>query len=177
MCVSPLLLDPHPREHAMILEGMMWTCRILLASDVCSLSRFPHDLRSGTQTLHLSSRGRCPSTSRAFFQVADPLSSSATSHCAAAHTCGVRGIGQVATPLGAHAEMRLTRAFGSGKARQGSRGRQGRNGGLELTVREQQGRRVKHENEGEMERYDMRTANTLSHACTRCLCVTQRNCV
>ena len=31
-----------------------------------------------------------------------------------------------------------------------------------MTVREQQGRRMKHENgEGEMERYDMRTANTL----------------
>ena len=90
----------------------------------------------------------------------------------------MRGIGQVATLLGAHAEVRLTRAFRSGKARQGSRGRQGREGGLELTAREQQGRRMKHENgEGEMERYGMRTANTLSHACTRCLFVTQRNCV
>ena len=37
---------------------------------------------------------------------------------------------------------------------------------------------MKQENgEGEMERYDMITANTLSHACTRCLYVkTRRNC-
>ena len=38
-----------------------------------------------------------------------------------------------------------------------------------MTVRKQQGRLMKRENgEGEMERCDMRTANTLSHACTRC---------
>ena len=81
-------------------------------------------------------------------------------------TCGVRGIGQVATLLAARAEVRLTRAFGSGRARQGSRGRHSREVGLEVTVREQQGRRMKHDyGEGEMERYDMRTANTLSHAC------------
>ena len=50
--------------------------------------------------------------------------------------------------------------------------------GLEVTVKEQQGRRMKHGNgEGEMGRYDMRTANTLSHACTLCLYATQRNCV
>ena len=43
-----------------------------------------------------------------------------------------------------------------------------------MIVREQQAQRTKHENgEGEMERYDMRTANTLSHACS-CLYVTQR---
>ena len=84
-------------------------------------------------------------------------------------TCGVRGIGQVAKLLGARAEVRLNCAFGSGKAR---RRRCGRERGVEVTVREQQTRRMKHENgEGEMERYDMRTANTLSHACTRCLYV------
>ena len=39
-------------------------------------------------------------------------------------------------------------------------------------------RRTKHEHkQGEMERYDMRTANTLSHACTQCLYATQRKCV
>ena len=87
--------------------------------------------------------------------------------------CGARGIGQVAKLLGARAEVRLTCAFGSGKARR-RRCRQER--GVEVTVRERQGRRMKHENgEGEMERYDMRTANTLSHACTRCL--TQGTCV
>ena len=83
-------------------------------------------------------------------------------------TCGVRGIGKVARLLGARAGVRLTRAFGSGEVRQGSRGRRSRESGLEVTVKEQQGWRMKHENgEGEMERYDMRTANTLSHACTR----------
>ena len=83
-------------------------------------------------------------------------------------TCGMRGIGQVAKLLAARAEVRLTRAFGSGEVRQGNRGRQSREGGLEVTVKEQQGRRMKHEKgEGEMERYDMRTANNLSHACTR----------
>ena len=55
----------------------------------------------------------------------------------------------------------LTRAFGSGTVRQGRCRRQGREGGLEVTVREQQGPRMTHENgEGEMERHDMRTANT-----------------
>ena len=89
--------------------------------------------------------------------------------------CGVRGIGQVAKLLAARAEVRLTRAFGSGTVRQG-RGIQVRS--VEETVREHQRRRMKHENgEGEMERYDMRTANTLSHACTRSLYATQGKCV
>ena len=82
----------------------------------------------------------------------------------------MRGIGQVAKFLAARAEVRLTRAFGSGTVRQG---RCRRERGVEVTVREQQRRRTKHENgEGEMERYDMRIANTLSHACS-CLYVTQ----
>ena len=69
-------------------------------------------------------------------------------------TCGVRGIGHVAKLLAANAEVCLTRA--------------------EVTGREQQRKRMKHENgEGEMGRYDMRTANTLSHACS-CLYVMQR---
>ena len=77
-------------------------------------------------------------------------------------TCGVRGIGLVAKLPAARAEVRLTCAFGSGRVRQGRCRRQSREGGLEVTVREQQGRRMKHENgEGEMEKYDMRTANTL----------------
>ena len=85
------------------------------------------------------------------------------------------GLGQVAKLLGARAEVRLTRAFGSGTVR---RRRCRREGGLEMTVREQQGRRMTHENgKGEMERHDMRTASTSSHACTRYLYVTQRNCV
>ena len=80
------------------------------------------------------------------------------------------GLGQVAKLLGARAEVRLTRAFRSGKARQGSRGRQSREGGLQVTVTEQQGRRVKHESgEGEMEMCDMRRQQTLfrhlSRAC------------
>ena len=79
-------------------------------------------------------------------------------------------IGQVAKLLAARAEVRLTRALGSGTVRQGKCRRER---GVEVTVREQQGRRMKHENgEGEMEKYDMRTANTLSHACS-CLYVTQ----
>ena len=93
-------------------------------------------------------------------------------------TCVVRGVGQLAKLLAARAEFRLTRAFGSGTIRQGSRGRRSRESDLEATVKKQQGKRMKHENgEGEMERYDMRTANTLSHACTRCLYSTQRKCV
>ena len=85
------------------------------------------------------------------------------------------GIGQVAKLLAARAEVRLTCAFRSGTVR---RRRCRRECGLEVTVREQQGRRMKHEDrEGETERYDMRTADTLSHACTRCLYVTRRNCV
>ena len=54
-------------------------------------------------------------------------------------TCGVRGIGQVAKLLGARAEVRMSCAFRTGKHRQESRGRQSREGGLEVTVREQQG--------------------------------------
>ena len=85
-------------------------------------------------------------------------------------TFGMRGIGQVATLPAARAEVRLTRVFGSGTIRQ--KCRQERNVGV--TVRRKQGRRMKRENgESEMERYDMRTANTLSHACTRCLYATQ----
>ena len=85
----------------------------------------------------------------------------------------MRGIGQEAKLPGARPEVRLTRAYGSGKARR-RRCRQER--GVELTVREQQRRWMKHENgEGEMERYDTHTANTLSHACS-CLYVTQGKC-
>ena len=85
-------------------------------------------------------------------------------------TCQVRGIGQVARLPGARAEVRLTRALWSGKPR---RRWCRRERGVEETVREQQRRRMKHENgKGEMDRYDMRTANTLSHACS-CLYVTQ----
>ena len=58
-------------------------------------------------------------------------------------TCGVRGIGQAAKLLAARAEVRWTRAFGSGTVRQG-RCRQER--GVEVTVREQQRRRMKHDN-------------------------------
>ena len=57
-------------------------------------------------------------------------------------TCGVRRVGQVARLLDAHAEVRLTRAFGSGTVRQG-RCRQERS--VEVTVREQQRRWMKHE--------------------------------
>ena len=77
-------------------------------------------------------------------------------------SCGVRGIGQVAKLLGARAEVRLTR-FRVGTVR---RRRCRRECGLAMTVREQQGRRVKHDiRDSEMERYDMRTANTSSHTC------------
>ena len=76
-------------------------------------------------------------------------------------TCVETRLGQVAKLRSARAEVRLT--HGSGEARQGSRGRQGREGGLEVTVREQQGWRVKHENgEGEMEINDMRMQQTFS---------------
>ena len=78
-------------------------------------------------------------------------------------TCVRTGHGQVAKLLGARADVRLTRAFGSGKARQESRGRQSRESGLEVTVREQQGQSVTHENgEGEMEMCDMRMQQTFS---------------
>ena len=87
-------------------------------------------------------------------------------------TCGVRGIGQVAKLPSARAEVRLSRALGSGKAR---RRRCGRERGVEVTAGEQQGWRKKHENrESEMEMCDMHTANTFSRARTRCLHVTQR---
>ena len=39
--------------------------------------------------------------------------------CVVCWFCGVRGIGQVAKLLAARAEVRLTRAFGSGTVRQG----------------------------------------------------------
>ena len=54
--------------------------------------------------------------------------------------CGVRGIGQVARLSAARAEVRLTRAFGSGTVRQGRCRRQSWEGGLEVIVREQQGK-------------------------------------
>ena len=50
-------------------------------------------------------------------------------------TCGVRGIGQGAKLLAPRAEVRLTRAFGSGTVRQA---RCRRKRGVEVTVREQQ---------------------------------------
>ena len=50
-------------------------------------------------------------------------------------TCGVRGIGQVANLPAARAEVRLTRAFGSGTVRQGRCRCQGLEGGLEVTFR------------------------------------------
>ena len=85
-------------------------------------------------------------------------------------TCVCICLGQEAKLLGARAEARLTRASGSGKARR-------RRCGRERGVEEQQGRRMKHEDrEGEMGICDMHTANTLSHACTRSLCVTPRKC-
>ena len=60
--------------------------------------------------------------------------------------------------LRARAEVRLTHAFGSGEAR---RRRCGRERAVEVTVWEQQRRRMKHEDrEGEMEICDMHTANT-----------------
>ena len=89
--------------------------------------------------------------------------------------CGVRRIGQVAKLPAARAEVRLTRAFESGTVGQGRCRRQGRESVLEVAVREQQGRRMEHENgEREMERFDMRNANTLSHACARCLYATAK---
>ena len=58
--------------------------------------------------------------------------------------CGVRVIGQVAKVFAARAELRLTRAFGSGTARQG---RSSWEWDVEVTVREQEeGRLMKHEN-------------------------------
>ena len=57
----------------------------------------------------------------------------------------MRRIGQEAKLLGDRAEVCLTRAFGSGTVRR-RRCRQER--GVEVTVREQQGRRMKHENGG-----------------------------
>ena len=73
--------------------------------------------------------------------------------------CGVRGSGRVAKLLAAHAEVRQTSDFRSGTFR---RRRRRRECGVKVTVREQQGRRMKHEKgEGEMERCDMRTAKHL----------------
>ena len=79
-------------------------------------------------------------------------------------SCVETGRGQVAKLLGARTEVRLTRAFGSGIAREEC----GREHGVEVSVREQQGWRVKHGNgESEMEINDIRmqqTFGTLSHA-------------
>ena len=70
-------------------------------------------------------------------------------------------LGQVAKLLGDRAEVRLTRAFGSGKL--GKKVMNIKVGkGLQVTDREQQGR-VKHESgEGEMESKDMRVHQTFS---------------
>ena len=76
-------------------------------------------------------------------------------------TCGVRGIGQVAKVLDARADTGLTRAFGSGRARQGSRGRQSREGGLKVTVKEQQRWRV---------RYEEREREEARWRCATCAC-------
>ena len=89
-------------------------------------------------------------------------------------TCGLRGIGQVAKLLGARAVVRLM--WSTARRR-----RCGRESGVEMTVWEQQGRRMKHESgEGETKICDMHMQQTfyrhLSHACTRCLYVTQRKC-
>ena len=61
-------------------------------------------------------------------------------------TCVRTGLGQVAKFLEARAEVCLTRAFGSGKARQDDADKNVGNG-LEVTVKEQQGWRVRHETE------------------------------
>ena len=74
--------------------------------------------------------------------VVSPSTEVVLSGCCGLITCGVRGIGEVAKLPGARAEVRLTRACGSGKAR---RRRRGRERGVDVTVREQQGWRVKHE--------------------------------
>ena len=63
--------------------------------------------------------------------------------------------------LATRAEVRLTLYFGSGSARQRRCGRRSREGGFEVTAREQQAWRVKHDSgEGEMERVDMRMQHT-----------------
>ena len=81
--------------------------------------------------------------------------------------CGVRGIGQVAKLPAARVGSALDPCFRIGEVRQRLCREEC---GLEVTMREQQRRRMKHEKrEGEMERHDTRTANTLSHACMRCL--------
>ena len=72
-------------------------------------------------------------------------------------TCGVGGIGQVAKLLGARAEVRVTRALGSGKARRRRCVRSDHEGTTRMAE--------KHENrDSKMEICDMHTANTLSHA-------------
>ena len=79
----------------------------------------------------------------------------------------MHGTGHVAKLLGARAEVRLTRAFGSGRT---LRRRCGRERSVEVTVREQQGRRVKHESgEGEMEICDMHIATNLFHDLEPCV--------
>ena len=87
--------------------------------------------------------------------------------CDSQASCGVRWIGQVAKLLDARADVRLTRAFGSGRAR---RGRCGRERGVEVTVREQQRRRMKHENgEGETEIRDMHMQQTFLQTLEPCV--------
>ena len=82
-------------------------------------------------------------------------------------TCRVRGIGHIAKNFGARAEVRLTRSFGSGRAR---RRRCGRERGVEVTVREQHRRRMKHESgEGETEICDMRMQQTFSQTLEPCV--------
>ena len=83
-------------------------------------------------------------------------------------TCKVRGIGQVAKLLGARAEVRSTALVGLVKFDED---------GADGNVVWQQRRRMKHESgEGGMDISYIHTANTLSHACTRCLYVTQGTC-
>ena len=86
--------------------------------------------------------------------------------------CVKTGLGKIAKLFGARAGVRLSCAFRIGKIRQESRGRQSREGGLEVTIREQQGRRVKHENgESEMEINDMRMQQTFLRTLEPCLYV------
>ena len=91
-------------------------------------------------------------------------------------TCGVRGIGQVAKLPAARGEVCLPRAFGSGTVRQRLCRQEC---GLEVTVREQQKRRMKHENgEGEMERCGaLQTPLATQGKCVRKMCVRHGVCV
>ena len=93
-------------------------------------------------------------------------------------SCGRTGFGQVAKLLGARAEMRMSCAFRTGKHWQRSCGRQSRERGLQVTVREQQGWRVKHGNgEDEMERHDIRMQQTFFMTLSRaCMCTRMKMC-